>query len=139
MDQKMTQASKRTKRTADSDGIHNHVLKTSSNTKASVWEQMLLPYIYAPQVLKEHHIVVNEMMPKDKKAFDHISVAMPAGFEEEFSASPTLMEIRDELLMDYFPVHMPSSGWTEAEWRVVPPETARALCSMEIAHVRAPH
>ena len=100
---------------------------------------MLLPYIYAPQVLKEHHIVVNEMMPKDKKAFDHISVAMPAGFEEEFSASPTLMEIRDELLMDYFPVHMPSSGWTEAEWRVVPTETARALCSMEIAHVRAPH
>ena len=53
----MTQASKRTKITADSDGIHNHVLKTSSNTKASVWEQMLLPYIYAPQVLKEHHIV----------------------------------------------------------------------------------
>ena len=106
----MTQASKRTKITADSDGIHNHILKTSSNTKASVWEQMLLPYIYAPQVLKEHHIVVNEMMPKDKKAFDHISVAMPAGFEEEFSGSPTLMEIRDELLMDYFPVHMPSSG-----------------------------
>jgi hypothetical protein len=139
LDQKMTQASKRTKITADSDGICNHILKTSSNTKASVWEQMLLPYIYAPQVLKDHHIVVNEMMPKDKKAFDHISVAMPAGFEEEFSGSPTLMEIRDELLMDYFPVHMPSSGWTEAEWRVVPTETARALCSMEIAHVRAPH
>ena len=135
----MTQASKRTKITADSDGICNHILKTASNTKASVWEQMLLPYIYAPQVLKDHHIVVNEMMPKDKKAFDHISVAMPAGFEEEFSGSPTLMEIRDELLMDYFPVHMPSSGWTEAEWRVVPTETARALCSMEIAHVRAPH
>ena len=67
----------------------------ASNTKASVWEQLLLPYICAPQLLKEHHIEMNEMMAKDKKAFDNISVAMPAGFEEEFSSSPTLMELRD--------------------------------------------
>ena len=62
---------------------------------------------------------MNEMMPKDKKAVDNISVAMPAGFEEEFSSSPTLMELRDELRMDYFPVHMPAKGWTKAECRRV--------------------
>ena len=77
------------------------------------------------------------MMPKDKRAFDNISVAMPAGFEEEFSSSPTLMELRDELLMDHFPVHKPANGWTEAEWAVVPAVTARALCAMEVAHARA--
>ena len=55
----------------------------------------MLPYIYAPRLLKEHHNEMNEMMAKDKKAFDNISVAMPAGFEEEFSSSPTLMELRD--------------------------------------------
>ena len=39
--------------------------------------------------------------------------------------------------MDYFPVNMPRKGWTEAGWAVVPAETARALCAMELAHVRA--
>ena len=85
----------------------------------------------------EHHIEINEMMEKDKKAFDNISVAMPAGFEEAVSSSPTLMELRDELLMDHFPVNMPRKGWTEAEWAVVPSEMVRALCAMELAHVRA--
>ena len=133
----MTPAAKRFKATADTDRICNHDIKMSSNTKTSVWEQLLLPCMYAPQLLKEHHIEMNEMMAKDKKAFDIISVAMPAGFEEEFSSSPTLMELRDELLMDCFPVHMPAKGRTEAEWAVVPAETARALCAMELVHVRA--
>ena len=97
----------------------------------------MLPYLYAPELLIEHHIEKNEMMEKDKKAFDNISVSMPAGFEEEFSSSPTLMELRDELLMDYFPVNMPRKGWTEAEWAVVLPDVARALCAMELVHVRA--
>ena len=112
-------------------------IKVAKNTKASVWEQLLLPYLYAPEILIEHHIEKDEMMEKDKKAFDNISVSMPAGFEEELTSSPTLMELRDLLLMDYVPIHMPRKGWTEAEWAVVTPEVARALCAMELAHVRA--
>ena len=91
----------------------------------------MLPYLYAPEPLihVEHHTEKNEMMEKDKKAFDNISVSMLAGFEEEFSSSPTLTELRDELLMDYFPIHMPRKGWTEAEWAIVTLEVARALCA----------
>ena len=76
----MTPARKRLKETADSDRmiLYNGYTNVAKSTKASVTEQLLLPYVYATDLLAEYHIEINEMMEKDKKAFDHISVAIYA-------------------------------------------------------------
>ena len=73
----------------------------------------------------DHDIEMDEMAEKDKKEFYRISIAMhmPAGFEAQFMiiASPTLTEIKDELLLDYFPVTKPRNGRAVAERALAKP------------------